>query len=104
MEEKEKEILDRNYHLLVHNIILTEEFYNQLRWNQVLPDSMIDDIQVCLVRKKSRHGQKHIKFKFKIKKYVISIYSFVSYILYIIPGADPGGWGASRPTLKLEKN
>ena len=82
MEEKEKEILDRNYHLLVHNIILTEEFYNQLRWNQVLPDSMIDDIQVCLVRKKSRHGQKHIKFKFKIKKYVIPIYSFVSYILY----------------------
>lgn len=68
MEENEKEILDRNYHLLVHNIILTEEFYNQLRWNQVLPDSMIDDIQVCLVReKKCRHGQKH---KVKIKKYM----------------------------------
>lgn len=69
MEEQEKDILDRNYHLLVHNIILTEEFYNQLRWNQVLPDSMIDDIQVCLnlVKKKNSSRFKIINLFFNLR-------------------------------------
>lgn len=47
MEEQEKAAIDRNYDLLINNIILTDEFYNQLRWNQVLPESMIADVQVC---------------------------------------------------------
>ena len=46
MEENEKAAIDRNYHLLINNIILTDEFYHQLRWNQVLPESMISDVQV----------------------------------------------------------
>lgn len=51
MEERERELVDRNENLLIHNIILTEEFYNQLRWNQVLPDCMISDVQVCIISK-----------------------------------------------------
>ncbi|XP_063397387.1 uncharacterized protein LOC134681666 [Mytilus trossulus] len=47
MEEQEKAAIDRNYDLLINNIILTDEFYNQLRWNQVLPESMIADVQAC---------------------------------------------------------
>ncbi|XP_052074058.1 myosin-8-like [Mytilus californianus] len=64
MEEQEKAAIDRNHDLLINNIILTEEFYNQLRWNQVLPESMITDVQAC---KTKEEKIKHLLYTLKLR-------------------------------------
>lgn len=46
MEEKQKGILDRNRWLFLGNIIMTEEFFQALKTENVLPDTMIKDIKV----------------------------------------------------------
>ena len=46
MDEKQRRILDRNFFLLVKNLVLTEEFYDCLRRESVLPETMIKDIEV----------------------------------------------------------
>ena len=46
MDEKHRRILDRNVFLLVKNMMLTEEFYDCLRQENVLPETMIKDIEV----------------------------------------------------------
>lgn len=47
MDAREREIVRRNHRLLVHNIILTEEFFEHLRNYHVLPETMIRDVKVC---------------------------------------------------------
>ena len=46
MEEKQRRILDRNFFLLVKNMVLTDEFYDCLRRENVVPETMIKDIEV----------------------------------------------------------
>lgn len=46
MDDKQKDILDRNSGLLVGNIIVTDEFFQLLKAETVLPDTMIQDIRV----------------------------------------------------------
>lgn len=46
MDAREREIVRRNHRLLVHNIILTEEFFEHLRNYHVLPETMIRDVKV----------------------------------------------------------
>ena len=46
MDEKQRRILERNRCLLVNNIVLTEDFYQWLRRESVIPETMIKDIQV----------------------------------------------------------
>ncbi|XP_045157219.2 ERC protein 2-like [Mercenaria mercenaria] len=45
MDEKQRSILDRNQWLLVGNIVMTEDFFQVLRAENVLPDTMIRDVQ-----------------------------------------------------------
>ncbi|XP_069136251.1 putative leucine-rich repeat-containing protein DDB_G0290503 [Argopecten irradians] len=45
MDEKEKDIIDRNSELLVRNIVLTPEFYDLLQTYNVLPVTMVTDIK-----------------------------------------------------------
>jgi hypothetical protein len=46
MDAREREILRRNHRLLVHNIILTDDFFECLRNYHVLPETMIKDVKV----------------------------------------------------------
>ncbi|XP_050410046.1 uncharacterized protein LOC126824737 isoform X2 [Patella vulgata] len=45
MDERYKAILDRHRQLLIKNIILTDEFYEMLQKERVLPDAMIKDVK-----------------------------------------------------------
>ncbi|KAL4236191.1 hypothetical protein ACF0H5_004578 [Mactra antiquata] len=45
MDEKQRDILDRNSGLLIGNIVMTDEFLLLLKTENVLPDTMINDIQ-----------------------------------------------------------
>ncbi|XP_060559328.1 uncharacterized protein LOC132719567 [Ruditapes philippinarum] len=45
MDEKQKSILDRNQWLLLGNIVMTEDFFQALRTENVLPDTMVKDIR-----------------------------------------------------------
>lgn len=47
MDEKQREVLERNRALLVNNMIMTEDFFHLLKTEHVLPDTMIKDIQVA---------------------------------------------------------
>ena len=46
MEEKHKDVLDRNNDLLVKNIVLTNEFYQLIQEYQVIPATMVGDVKV----------------------------------------------------------
>lgn len=45
MDEKQRGVLERNQSLLLGNIVTTEEFFHLLKHENVLPDTMIKDIQ-----------------------------------------------------------
>jgi hypothetical protein len=48
-----KDVIDKNRTLLTRNIILTEDFYNLLRQEKILSETMIKDVQVKLTIHKS---------------------------------------------------
>jgi len=50
MEEKERNILERNQELLVRNIILSDEFFSLLQHYNVLPATMIADVKVRVTK------------------------------------------------------
>ncbi|KAK3587582.1 hypothetical protein CHS0354_032782 [Potamilus streckersoni] len=45
MDQHQRQILERNRILIIKNLILTDEFYELLRTDSVLPDTMIRDVQ-----------------------------------------------------------
>ncbi len=48
MDERYRGLMERNRVLLLKNIILTEEFYELLLKEKVLPHSMIADVKVSI--------------------------------------------------------
>ncbi|XP_033748505.1 uncharacterized protein LOC117333353 [Pecten maximus] len=64
MDEKEKDILDRNKELLVRNMVLTPEFYDLLQSYNVLPVTMVTDIRAGKSREdKNRRLLKTVKLR-----------------------------------------
>ncbi|XP_021342383.1 uncharacterized protein LOC110442867 isoform X2 [Mizuhopecten yessoensis] len=64
MEEKEKDIIERNKELLVRNIILTPEFYDMLQSYNVLPVTMVTDIKSAKSREeRNRRLLKTLKLR-----------------------------------------